>query len=212
MRPTEIVIDHPARVVSLEVEGAGALELHVPALFGEILHAERRGAFVLVKTAGGRVSFHAGAPRRVADAAWRLEHPLAGKLHWHSLRKALKTHCLLPALADRVEFFITHHAFKTGGSSSSGGAGRITVDGAIVCRFAAEPPAGGFRPAELGGALATYLTLDVRDALASPSVLVASVALLDRRLTRERFGGVEEGRFEHPLWASFHALRASALE
>jgi hypothetical protein len=110
-----------------------------------------------------------------------------------------------------VEFFITHHAFKTGGSSSSGGAGHITVDRAIVCRFAAEP-VGGFRPAELGGALAAYLTLDVRDALASPSVLVASVALLDRRLTRELFGGVEVGRFEHPLWASFHALRASALE
>ncbi len=208
----ELVIDHEARLVSLlPADASGALDMSVPELFGAIHAAERRGQYIVVTTANGRVSFHADTPRRVADAGWRRAHPLAGKIHWHSIRKALRDHCLLPELSSRVDFFFTHHAYASGARSSSGSAGRVVVDRRIVYRCAQEPTEGGIRPAELGAALAEYLYLAPASALASDTMLVASVALLDRRLSDACFDRVARARFEHQLWESFYDLRASTL-
>ncbi len=220
-----LTIDHEARVVVLEAgaegtgerkgkgeregegEGESRLEMRVPTLLGAIHSAEQRGAFVVVTTDGGRVSFHADTPRRVSDLTWRQRHPLAGKLHWHSIRKALRRHCLLPGLEGRVEFLITHSRFSSGARSSSGAGGAVRVDGQTVLQCSPD----GLPAHELGAALAEYLYLQPEQALRSANVIVASLALLDRRLPAAALEERGRAAFAHPLWTACHDLRRGAV-
>lgn len=169
--------------------------MRVPRVFGEIRSAERRGAYIVVITEGGRVSFHTPG------------HRLGGKMHWHSIRKALRAHCLIPSLGKRVAFHITHSRFPSGGLSQLGAGGHITVDGQKVLQCCSEPSDAQCRPSDLGAALAEYLFLDPEDALRSSNVLIASVALLDRRVPLSCVRSMHHDRFSHPLWASLLQLR-----
>jgi hypothetical protein len=196
-------IDHAGRVVSFALGTSETLDLRVPELLGAIQGAELRGDFVVVMTERGRISYHAETPRRVSNREWRRAHPLAGRIHWHSIRKILRNHCLIIGLAGRVDFQITHFAFESGGRSDVGAAGRVTVDGRVVFQCSAEHGL----PWELGAALAEYLFVTPREAVDSDNALVASVALLDRRLSRSELARVDRRRFEHPLWAAFYDLR-----
>lgn len=122
-------------------------------------------------------------------------------MHWHSIRKAIRTHCLMPALRDRVDFHITHSRYSSGACSSMGAGGRVVVDGRKVLQCSADPSAGhDCRPAGLGSALAGYLYADPVVALASDNVMVAAMALLDRRLDDTLFRSIERDRFGHPMW------------
>ena len=205
----ELHIDHATRVVTASGE-AGVTSMRVPLLFGVIESAERRGDYILIITEGGRVSFHATTPRRGTNKTWRDTHPLAGTMHWHSITKALRTHCLLAQLRRRVNFEVTHSRFSSGMRSSVGAGGRVTVDKRTVLQCSNPPTPDGCVPAELGSALAEYLYLDPVDALSSDNRIVASVALLDRRLPGAAFAAVDPKRLDYPLWISFHALRAAA--
>ena len=121
-------IDHTNRLVTMTTSqkpgGVRHLEMKVPALFGDIEGVDLRGDFVVVRTANGRVSFHADTPRRVSDVTWRANHPLAGKIR-------------------------------------------------------------------------------------SDNVIVASVALVDRRLSDLVFGRIDPCHFDHSLWKALYHLRSS---
>jgi hypothetical protein len=197
-------IDHDARLVSVLYERAPRLDMRVPTLFGEIYSAELRGGFVLVLTEGGRVSFHVEAGKH-RNLGWKQRHSLAGKMHWHSIKNTFRQHCILPELRDRVAFHITHSRYSSGGRSSAGAGGSVRVDKQKVLQCSPT----GCRAHELGAALAQYLYLQPEEALASDEVLVASLALLDRRLPEAAFLGTDRHRFEHPMWISFYDLRAS---
>lgn len=198
----EFKIDSEARIVT-PVSAKGNVEsMRVPALFGEILSAERRGKYILVMTESGRVSYHACSPRHHHDK-------LAGKMHWHSIRKALRNHCLLPQLKTRVNFHITHTPYAGGGLSAVGAGGRVTVDKQTVLQCSAY--AHGLRPDQLGAALADYLFLDPGDAMRSDNLVTAAVALLDRRTSLVAVQRAESDRFSDEIWTAFYGLRLSLV-
>ena len=103
----DVRISQADRVIEVMAEGGSPLKLKVPSLLGQINSAELRGEFVLVRTAGGRISYHAATPKHVNNITWRREHSLRGKMHWHSMLKVLRTHCLLADVAPRISFHIT---------------------------------------------------------------------------------------------------------
>jgi len=142
----------------------------VPKVFGEVLSAEVRDGFIVAQTTRGKASFHASTG-------------LAGKMPWHAMLKAFQDLCLVDALAGRVGFHITHHRYKGGGNSRLGVAGRILIDGKVVCKGVADPGPGEFSPHALGFALATYLNHTPQSALLGDDSMVRALALLDRRLT-----------------------------
>ncbi len=178
-------------------------------MFGEIESAELRGDFILVRTAGGRVSFHAKERPHVSNATWRDEHRVRGKMHWHSMKKALRQHCLVDAIRRRVGLHLTNYRFKSGARSSSSSKGWITVDGEIVYRCSSGAIGEGGKPHDLGGALAEYLFMRPEEAVASCSVLLASLALLDRRFPDRLFDELEADLFDEPVWRRFYELRSS---
>jgi hypothetical protein len=182
-RPAAILFDSQLGIVTLSAGDGPELELTVPALFGAIEGAEPKGEFVVVRTEGGRVSFHADT----------------GKMHWHSMKKALRAHCLLPAFARRVDLHITSHQ---GGAHS----GWITLDKQTLHRISSddEPEA----PRRLGALLAEYLSSAPEAALRSDHVVLASLALLDRRLDLA-IAEQNPHRFDAALWRRFHELRGS---
>ena len=148
-----IVIDEEKRLVIVSLTPSEDLELRVPPMFGAIKGAELRGAFVLVRTAGGRISFHTD-PWHVNDVGSHEAHPVRGKMHWHSMKKALRTHCLIPEFSRRVDLHITHYRFKNGGSSSRSSKGWITLDQEILYRCSSDVDGAHGEPYELGAALA----------------------------------------------------------
>jgi hypothetical protein len=204
-----IVIDEEKRLVIVPLTSSEDLELRVPPLFGAIESAELRGAFVLVRTAGGHVSFHADNPSHVNNAVWREAHPVRGKMHWHSMKKALRTHCLIPEFSRRVDLHITHYRFKSGGNSSRSSRGWITLDRETLYRCPSGVDDAHGKPYQLGAALAEYLFLAPETAVVSNNLVVASLALLDRRYPDVLFNEVPIDRFSDALWCAFHRLRSS---
>jgi hypothetical protein len=61
-------------------------------------------------------------------------------------------------------------------------------------------------------ALFDYLNLSPEDALASSSVILRALAMLDRRLGRRRFEKLQVLGDEHPLVRAFYELRGEAEE
>lgn len=204
----DLVIDADARTITVAGGEPREFSFAVPAVFGDLQSAERRGEFIVVFTDGGRVAYHADTPRRVSDQSWQREHSLRGKIHWHSLRKALDTHCLRSDLRKRVAFHITHSRYPSGARSGAGGGGWVSVDGQKVLQCS-DSPKHDYTPAELGAALAEYLHLEPIAARDSDNMVIAALSLLDRRLSDEAFAACARDRFQHRLWASFHDLRSS---
>jgi len=174
----------------------GAVECEVPSLFGKVISAEVRGAFIVAHTDRGKASFHATGE-------------LAGKMPWHAMVKALRELCLDDRVADRLELHITHHRFSSGARGRSGVAGRVLIDGEIVARGLEQPGPGEFAPRALGAALASYLHLTPALALVSDDALVQAFALLDRRLGDEEFSALAKPPPDAGLRYWFHRLRGS---
>jgi hypothetical protein len=116
---------------------------------------------------------------------------------------------LLPEVADRVNFTVTHHRFKSGGHSSSGAAGEVTIDRHVVARFSESEH--DLSSAHLGRGLGGYLLITPDEALRGTDIVAASVALLDRRLSDAEFSKVDVRQFDHPLWEAFYSLRGSIV-
>lgn len=204
-----IVIDEERRLVVVSLASSEKLSLSVPPLFGCIEGAELRGDFVLVRTAGGRVSFHANNPLHVSNATWREAHPVRGRMHWHSMKKTLRTHCLIEEVSRRVDFHVTNYRFRGGARSSSSSSGWITLDREIVYRCSSGAGDDRGEPHELGAALAEYLSLAPQTAVASSKLVVAALALVDRRYPDALFNDIRVDRFDSALWRRFHRVRSS---
>ena len=204
----DVSINQASREIVVTIDGAPPLELKVPPLLGQVHSAELRGRFVLVRTARGRVSYHVDTPKHVKNRTWRLEHSLRGRMHWHSMLKILRIHCLLDDVVPRVDFHITHHRYSSGARSPSASSSRITLDKEIICASSMSTSEETISPHELGAAVAEYLFLPPELAIASSNVLVASIALLDRRLDDSLLRRIDRRRFDHPLWRRFFELRA----
>lgn len=196
-RPPHCTVDSQSRHI-VAVLGERTVECEIPTIFGAVLSAEVRGDFIVVHTANGKASFCASSP-------------LAGKMPWHAMLKAFRTLCLVDALEGRVELFITHYRYKSGGRSLLGAAGRIMVDGEPVSKGVGYPGPGEFSPKSLGDALARYLYLTPASALATNDPMLQALALLDRRLSDAEFRALELPVRPDSILGAFHRLRASIV-
>lgn len=196
-RPPYCDVDEPARRITAVLRDRTVV-CEVPSIFGRVLSAEVRDDYIVGRTERGKVAFHATSK-------------LSGKMPWHFMLKAFRELCVVDALADRVQFHITHHRFKNYTMSSVGAAGRILIDRQVVLKGVAYPGPHEFSPRDLGAALATCLDLTPAAALASAAPLVRALALLDRRMSDTDFLALNVPAGAHPLYAAFHRLRLSAV-
>lgn len=196
-RPPHCTVDSQSRHIVAVLEGR-TVQCEIPTIFGAVFSAEVRGDFIVAHTMNGKVSFYASSS-------------LAGKMPWHAMLKAFRTLCLVEALADRVELFITHYRYKSGGRSRLGAAGRIMVDGQLVSKGVGYPGRGEFSPQTLGAALAEYLHLSPLSALSADEPMVQALALLDRRLSDAEFLALEPPVQPDSLSGAFYRLRASTV-
>lgn len=190
-------IQDERRAVIVESSRGATWTLSVPRVLGGIRRAERKGRYFVVDTDGGRVSYHIDDGR--SFVGWWHNLPVRGRMHWQSMQKTLRRHCLLPALERRLQLSI---ADRRRGHQSITVVGRITVDKRTVY---ITPTGQGALP--LATAVGALLHRAPEDALASTDPIVASLALIDRRIGRSTVERTDPRRFELALWSRMRRLR-----
>lgn len=177
-----------------ETHAASRRTIRVPKMFGELGTIEQRANYLVVQGEHGKASYHLTRAHGNLGAGCRV-----GFMAWHSLRKAIRKLCMLPAAGKRVDMQVTYYR-NSGGNSSEGAHGRVMLDRAIVCQ-------GRDIAHHLGKSLEAYLHLSAEARLASTDSMIHAFALLDHELPDSAVVGVSPPVPASGLWDAFFKLR-----
>ncbi|MEM9159283.1 MAG: hypothetical protein AAGB46_09560, partial [Verrucomicrobiota bacterium] len=100
----------------------------------------------------------------------------------------------------------------SGAKGFSGPNAKITVDREVIFNCSVLGGSEVLHPKDIGSALAEFMFLEPHEAIDSDNVIIASTALLDRRISDRQFQAIDRKKFDHAVWNSFLNLRQSLID
>lgn len=138
-------------------------------------------------------------------------------MQWSKLKARAKS-LIVPSLRRRVDFHVTSYRQSHDEAEKAW----VTVDGKRIFtaswyrhQYASAirtEELKQHRPQQFGDALRAYLDLPVGDALTSKDPFIRAMAMLDRRVGRERLERHKPKSSDHSLIRLFYDLRIKASE